>query len=77
MRYLNTQRPELGARYLSLIAEPHFCGNRRQQAHFTILAVCAALPDSRDAAEDHAMALLGDWEIKLPTWIQGWALLTD
>lgn len=72
--YQHADRPDWGLRYLSLIAEPHFCGNRHQQAHFTIVAVSTALPDSRDAAEEHAMALLGDWRMRLDSWISEWAL---
>jgi hypothetical protein len=70
--YQHADHPERGPRYLSLIAEPHFCGNRRQQAHFTIVAMSTELPQGRDAAEEHAMALLGDWEVRLGEWIRGW-----
>lgn len=70
--YQHADYPERGPRYLSLIAEPHFCGNRHQQAHFTILAMSTMPPDSRDAAEDHVMALLGDWQVRLGEWVRGW-----
>lgn len=70
--YQHADYPERGPRYLSLIAEPHFCGNRHQQAHFTILAMSTTRPDSRDAAEDHVMALLGDWQVRLGEWIRAW-----
>lgn len=58
-----------GKRYLSFLNEPIWCGNTRQAAGMTIVALSRELPSDRSEAEVHALPLVGDWEDQLSEWL--------
>lgn len=69
LRFENRLEPWLGARYLSLLDEPEWCGNALQQRGFSIAAFSANFPETRADAEQVALPLMGDWQRELEGFV--------
>ena len=71
LEYHNPAEPDLGRRFISMVIEPHWCGNSPQQnAGIRVLCASNTFPGSRSEAEKLTLPVLCNWENELePFWI--------
>lgn len=55
--------------FLCLLDEPEWCGNNLQSGGLTIVGLSRSLPADRETAEQHALALTGDWESEVDAFV--------